>query len=100
MRGYKVIEAENAEEALETLRDETLDVDVFVTDVIMPGMNGPQLASAVSAHRPEIRVLYMSGYTADVLARQQTGIETELIEKPFTGDGLRARVAAALRERN
>ncbi len=52
MRGYTVLEAENAEEALKTLEDRSLNVDVFVTDVIMPGMDGPSWVAKALVDRP------------------------------------------------
>jgi FixJ family two-component response regulator len=70
---------------------------LLVTDVVMPGMNGRTLANSLLGIRPEIQVLYMSGYTDDVIA--QRGVlepGTLLLEKPFTATALLERVRGAL----
>jgi len=68
-----------------------------VTDVIMPGMNGRDLAERIREFAPHTRVLFMSGYTADVIAKR--GVLDEgvcFIQKPFTLDGLAGKVRGAL----
>jgi FixJ family two-component response regulator len=69
----------------------------MVTDVIMPGMSGPQLASQLSASRPEMKVLYVSGYTADTIVRHGV-LEPDLafLEKPFSPRTLARKVAEVL----
>ncbi|NKB29633.1 MAG: response regulator [Rhodobacteraceae bacterium] len=74
MRGYQVIEAENAEEALEMLEDSALEVDVFVTDVIMPGMDRPGWVSQALKQRPDTRVVFVSGYSEDSVADSRARI--------------------------
>jgi two-component system cell cycle sensor histidine kinase/response regulator CckA len=72
-------------------------VDLVVTDVVMPGMGGRELAGRLRDRQPGLRVLYMSGYTADEVLRQ--GIEAEavhFIQKPFTPDGLARKVREVL----
>ena len=85
MRGYTVLEAENAEEALRTLEDESLDVDVFVTDVIMPGMDGPSWVARALKDRPGVRVVFVSGYAEESFAEQQARIPNSVfLPKPFS----------------
>ena len=62
MRGFTVIEAESAEKALELLEDTALHIDVFVTDVVMPGMDGPTWVQEALIARPNVNVVFVSGY--------------------------------------
>ena len=85
MRGYTVVEAENAEEALKLLEDAAFRVDVFVTDVIMPGMDGPTWVRQALKKRPETRVVFMSGYAEEGLAEKQARIPNSVfLPKPFS----------------
>ncbi|MEM9343409.1 MAG: ATP-binding protein [Pseudomonadota bacterium] len=85
MRGHTVIEAANAEEALEQLKDASLEVDVFVTDVIMPGKDGPTWVSEALEQRPETRVVFISGYAEESFADGQARIpKSVLLPKPFS----------------
>ncbi|MEM7088104.1 MAG: ATP-binding protein [Pseudomonadota bacterium] len=63
LKGYTVLEAESAEDALKLLEDPGLMVDVFVTDVVMPGMDGPTWVRRALKTRPDVRVVFVSGYT-------------------------------------
>jgi PAS domain S-box-containing protein len=95
--GYRVIDAPGPSEAIEMAGAHPGEIHLLVTDVVMPGMNGRVLAQALVATRPALRVLYMSGYTDDVIA--QSGVldsGTLLLEKPFTARALLGRVRAAL----
>lgn len=80
-----VLEASNGEEALNLFKSgEAAEVDILLTDVIMPSMNGSDLAIKVKNVNPAVSVIYMSGYTDDVLARK--GVQNEsivLLSKPF-----------------
>jgi two-component system, cell cycle sensor histidine kinase and response regulator CckA len=99
--GYLVIEAIGANEAIEIARRHPEPIHLLVTDVVMPGMNGRGVAEALVAARPGLRVLYVSGYTDDVLAH--SGVlapGTLLLEKPFTPLALLGRVREALGERD
>ncbi len=85
MRGYTVLEAENAEEALKTLSDPNLEVDVFVTDVVMPGMDGPSWVKLALEDRPNVRVIFVSGYSEEALSEGQSRIPNSVfLPKPFS----------------
>ncbi|MBI5240195.1 MAG: PAS domain S-box protein [Elusimicrobia bacterium] len=94
-RGYTVLEADGGEEALRILG--RTKVDLLLTDVIMPDMNGRELARHAAKVQPGIRVLYFSGYTDDVISRHgvlEPGIA--LLQKPFTPEVLAQKVREAL----
>ncbi|TAG20164.1 MAG: response regulator, partial [Rhodobacterales bacterium] len=94
-RGYTVLEAATAEEALETLRDKSLEVDVFVTDVVMPGMDGPSWVRIALQDRPNVRVIFVSGYAEDALSENQSRIPNSVfLPKPFSLNDLTATVQA------
>lgn len=83
--GYRLLQAKNGETALKTSDAFEGPIDVLLTDVIMPGMNGKELAQTFLLRRPGAKVVFMSGYTADVIAHR--GImekETAFIQKPLT----------------
>ena len=85
LRGYTVLEAESAEEALKTLEDDALSVDVFVTDVIMPGMDGPSWVKLAMAKRPNVKVVFVSGYAEeDVVGHQAKIPNSVFLPKPFS----------------
>ena len=85
LRGYTVLEAENAEEALETLNDPDLKVDVFVTDVIMPGLDGPTWVRQALRDRPDIRTVFVSGYSEEGRVEKQARIPNSVfLPKPFS----------------
>ena len=97
MRGYTVLEAENAEEALKTLEDPTLEVDVFVTDVVMPGLDGPSWVREALLQRPDVRVIFVSGYAEDCLSEGQARIPNSVfLPKPFSLNDLTATVQGQL----
>lgn len=82
--GYKVLVAENPEDALAQVRDHENPIDLLITDVVMPGMSGHDLAEKLAPDHPDMKILYISGYTANVIAHR--GIIEENIEflgKPF-----------------
>ena len=85
LRGYTVIEAENAEMALDILSDDALEIDVFVTDVIMPGMDGPTWVKKALEHRPDTRIIFVSGYAEESLAENQMRVPNSVfLPKPFS----------------
>ena len=95
--GYTVLAAGDGVEALAMVEAHPGPIDLVVTDVIMPRMSGPDLAVRLRARDPGIRLLYVSGYTADQL-RSQTdlGADATLLPKPFTSDGLLRKVREIL----
>ncbi len=85
LRGYTVIEAGSAEEALETLSDAELKIDLFVTDVIMPGLDGPTWVREALKDRPDTKVVFVSGYAEDALDDSSDGIPGSVfLPKPFS----------------
>ncbi len=85
LRGYTVLEAESAEVALKTLEDQSLNIDVFVTDVVMPGMDGPSWVREALKQRPDVRVVFVSGYAEDSFGEEQTRIPNSVfLPKPFS----------------
>lgn len=95
MQGFTVLEADCAESALETLEDETLDVDIFVTDVIMPGMDGPTWVREALKKRPDVQVVFVSGYAEDAFKTGDKIIENSVfLPKPFSLTELTSTVQA------
>jgi two-component system, cell cycle sensor histidine kinase and response regulator CckA len=91
--GYTVFAAKNVHDALSFAQDGTRAIHLLLTDTIMPGMNGPELAKRVQAIRPEIKVLYMSGYTDKAFlstGRWEPG--SAFLQKPFTPQTLGHKV--------
>lgn len=96
LHGYQVIAACDGQQALALSRAHEGPIDLVLTDVVMPGMNGKQLADALCKERPDLRVLYSTGYVGDELVRRGIS-EQEVLEKPYMGDTLIAKVQEALR---
>ncbi|MBN1661519.1 MAG: GAF domain-containing protein, partial [Anaerolineae bacterium] len=95
--GYTVLDAAEGQAALEIGRSHQGPIDLLLTDVIMPGMNGRELAELLQAERPEMKVLYMSGYTGDAIAHHGVLAETAaFLPKPFTLDDLLGKVRQVL----
>jgi signal transduction histidine kinase/CheY-like chemotaxis protein len=95
--GYQVLEATEGPEALQVAKDYSGPVHLLLTDVIMPHMTGKELAERLKQSRPEIKVLYMSGYAADVLSsRGSLDPGESYIAKPFSLDSLLAKVREIL----
>ncbi len=96
-QGYRVLSAESGADCLQRLRGHSGPLDLLLTDVIMPGMNGRDLYRAVLGPFPQVNVLYMSGYTDNVILHHgvlEEGIH--FIQKPFSVDGLIAKVGQIL----
>ena len=96
-RGYVVVEASDGNAALQTLRDPATGIDLLVTDVVMPGMDGRELADAARSTQPALRVLYTSGYTEEAIVRH--GVrhgEVEFLEKPYDVQRLAGKVREVL----
>jgi two-component system cell cycle sensor histidine kinase/response regulator CckA len=97
MRGYTVLEAENAEDALQQLEDPSLEVDIFVTDVVMPGMDGPSWVRQALVARPNVKVIFVSGYSEEALSEGQSRIPNSIfLPKPFSLNDLTATVQGQL----
>lgn len=85
LRGYTVLEADSAEQALRTLEDQALLVDVFVTDVVMPGMDGPSWVRQALKDRPDVRVVFVSGYAEGALGDSDLLVPNSVfLPKPFS----------------
>lgn len=85
LRGYTVIEAASGEDALEALEDNSLDVDIFVTDVVMPGMDGPTWVRQALEQRPNTRTIFVSGYSEEGRVENQSRIPNSVfLPKPFS----------------
>lgn len=83
--GYRVLEAKEGSSAIDVMKAHKGKIDVLVTDVVMRGMSGPELVARVTSSHPETKVVYMSGYTGELITQHeqmQRGIP--LLEKPFT----------------
>jgi two-component system cell cycle sensor histidine kinase/response regulator CckA len=100
-RGYKVFEAENGEAGLRIADACKQPIDILITDVVMPGIGGRELAKKLLALRPTISVLYLSGYTEDaVITQGALGPATAFLQKPFTLQNLAKKVREVLRARS
>jgi len=98
--GYKVLTAANAKQALRTSQEFNAPIHLLLTDVIMPGLSGPQLAEQILASRPRTKIVYMTGYTDDMVVQHRVlepGVH--LLQKPFKRAELALKIRAALDER-
>ena len=94
---YKVLVAQSPDAALEIARTHTGDISLLITDVVMPGMNGRELARSDEATVPGIKCVFMSGYTANVIANRGVLDEgLQFIQKPFSNKALVAKVREVL----
>jgi two-component system, cell cycle sensor histidine kinase and response regulator CckA len=95
--GYRVLEAESAEQAIEAADTFAGSIDLLLTDVIMPGMSGAQLAEKILSKRPQTRIVYMTGYTDDMVVQHKVlepGVM--LLQKPFNRIDLALKVRSTL----
>jgi two-component system, cell cycle sensor histidine kinase and response regulator CckA len=96
-QGYTVLQAANGEEALEQLDDYEGKIDLVLTDVVMPDMGGPELTSRIRDRRPDVKVLFMSGYAeGDKLQERIVDGEHPFLQKPFSAESLTLRVREVL----
>jgi CheY-like chemotaxis protein len=100
-QGYAVVEAAGPVEALELCRSGALSADLLLTDVVMPEMSGRELAEQIGQQLPDLPIVYMSGYSHDVIAHQGA-LESDvlLVEKPFTDQALLRTISTALTRRS
>lgn len=97
LRGYQVLEAGGGEEALETVRRHAGEIHLLITDVVMPNMDGPTLVRAIRRLRPEIAVMFMSGYAEEAFRRNdENAAELHFLPKPFGLKQLAAKVKDVL----
>jgi CheY-like chemotaxis protein len=97
IEGYAVTVASSGEEALEIWRASDEAFQLLLTDVIMPGLSGGELAQRVRRLRPATKVLYMSGYNDDAIVRYGVSVsEADFLQKPFTLESLARKVRGAL----
>jgi PAS domain S-box-containing protein len=97
-RGYKVLEAENGESGLRVAEAHGDGIDILITDVVMPGMGGRELAKKLLQIRPNLGVLFLSGYTEDTILHQGAlSPGTAFLQKPFTLQNLARKVREVLR---
>jgi CheY-like chemotaxis protein len=95
--GYQVIGAKSAEDALKLAAERETTIDLVITDVMMPGMNGLELARELGKLRPSLKVLFISGYTAGVLAERGFLRENvDFVQKPVAREALAARIRELL----
>lgn len=98
MLGYKVLAARRTDQAFRLVREYDGNIDLLLADIVMPDMNGKELAERIIPLKPGMKCLYMSGYTADVIARQgilDKGIQ--FISKPFSLRDLSVKIREVLR---
>ena len=97
MRGYQVLEAGGGEEALEIVKQGTSKIDLIITDVVMPNMDGPTMVRAVKAMNPALPVIFMSGYAEEAFRRNdQNSEDIHFLPKPFGLKQLAAKVKEVL----
>jgi len=97
--GYKVIVAASGQEALEICRAKKEKIELLLADVVMPGMSGRQLTKKLQAVRPDLKVLLMSGYPADIVGpNSQLEPHLNFISKPFRQDVLSQKINQILKE--
>jgi two-component system cell cycle sensor histidine kinase/response regulator CckA len=97
MRGYNVLEASGGEEALEIVKSGASKIDLIITDVVMPNMDGPTMVRNVKASHPDLPVIFMSGYAEEAFRRNdQSSEDIHFLPKPFGLKQLAAKVKEVL----
>jgi len=98
--GYRVLSADNGACALDLARAHAGQIDLLVTDIVMPGLSGQELAARVLAERPAVRVLFTSGYTEDAISNHGVlSPGSAFLEKPFTAVDLAQKLRGLLEPR-
>jgi len=99
-RGYQVLEAADAGEALEVLATSPTQVDLVLMDVVLPEIDGVALYADICARRPNLPIVFMSAYPAEILAaRGQPDLTAPFLAKPFTPESLLSKVRSAIEAR-
>jgi two-component system cell cycle sensor histidine kinase/response regulator CckA len=97
MRGYNVLEAGGGEEALEIVKNDANTIDLIITDVVMPNMDGPTMVKHVKVLKPDLAVIFMSGYAEEAFRRSdQSSEDIHFLPKPFGLKQLAAKVKEVL----
>lgn len=96
--GQKVFSAASGEEAMELIHNQGVEVDLLLSDVVMPGMDGIKLAKTLVANSPETKIIFMSGCIKPALSSESAKYERGFIQKPFSGKTLAIHVKKALDE--
>jgi CheY-like chemotaxis protein len=97
-QGYTVLAASGGAEAIQIAQSHTGPVQLLVSDVMMPRMSGPELAQRLRGLRPDIRVLFVSGYADSEIVREgELEPNTDFLQKPFTREQLASKVREVLR---
>jgi len=92
-KGYKVIEAESGEAALKVIRDAKERIDLLITDVVMPQLDGPALVREVRSIRSDMKVIFISGYAEDAFRKRlDRDCNTDFLSKPFNLKQLASKV--------
>ena len=96
-KGYTVLTAADGAEALEVLQKHGRDIDLLVTDVVMPRLDGQGLADELRRRAPHVRILFSSGYTDDAILRYGVlHAEVSFLQKPYTVEGLVHKIRQTL----
>ena len=99
LSGYQVIEAIDANDGLELFRQNMEIIDLILTDVVMPGMNGREFANQLLPLRPDLKIIFMSGYTDNAIVRESfSDLHLNYLQKPFTLDTLTDKVHQVLQD--
>lgn len=97
MNGYRVLAASSGSEALKISENQQGSIDLLITDVVMPQMGGPEVAARLALLRPEMKILFMSGYTGETSAHHGVlDASIAFLEKPFTPDAVARKVREVL----
>ena len=98
-KGYEVIEAKNGEGALEILAADADSIDLLITDVVMPGVDGPTLIRQVRGDHPNMKVIFISGYIEDAFRKNlDEGEVVHFLPKPFSLQQLAGKVKEVMQE--
>jgi DNA-binding NtrC family response regulator len=97
--GYKVLSAEDAEQALIRAKSHDGPIHLVVTDIVMPHMSGSELAAELLRLRPDMRIIFTSGYSdREIVRRMQSGTPANFVAKPFTPEELQRKVREVLKD--